>query len=378
MVKNLFFGREKEIGIVVIISIIVSSNGLLFFLQNAIEVDLRRTTFERQRDLQLQSTKAIAQHIESDVSLVLSMLNGLAYSLYLQQGELGSERTIALLEETYANSNLTIDRLFILDNDDIMVARLASKPSEFFLGEDFSFRSWVKETRSSLSPVFSGYFERLGNYREFITYPIISRETGEYFGMLVTSIPTIPFFSHYGNVQRIDTQFLVAFDKKGTILAAGASNDLVGKDFFGEDVQQFVNHNEILNDLTRDLLSGKSGYGVYDYGEGERLTTQYPVFVNGSPEFLIQIVTPTSEIYAKIGEVLSIQQVRILSLIVVASTVAIAVLVILLKKWNIILAKEVKRRTQELEESYEQMKNYIGRVQAELQKEKAKKGHSIA
>jgi hypothetical protein len=378
MVKNLFFGREKEIGIVVIISIIVSSNGLLFFLQNAIEVDLRRTTFERQRDLQLQSTKAIAQHIEADVSLVLSMLNGLANSLYLQQGELGSERTTALLEETYTNSNLTIDRLFVLDNDDIMVASLASKPSEFFLGEDFSFRSWVKETRSSLSPVFSGYFERLGNYREFITYPIISRETGEYFGMLVTSIPTIPFFSHYGNVQRIDTQFLVAFDKKGTILAAGASNDLVGKDFFGEDVQQFVNHNEILNDLTRDLLSGKSGYGVYDYGEGERLTTQYPVFVNGSPELFIQIVTPTSEIYAKIGEVLSIQQVRILSLIVIASTVAIAVLVILLKKWNIILAKEVKRRTQELEESYEQMKNYIGQVQAELQKEKAKKSHSIA
>jgi hypothetical protein len=376
MVKNLFFGREKEIGIVVIISIIVSSNGLLFLLQNTIEVDLRRTTFEQQRDLQLQSTKEIAQHIESDVTLVLSMLNGLANSFYLQQGELGSERTTKLLEETYATSNLTIDRLFVLDNDDIMVASLASKPSEFFLGEDFSFRSWVRETRSSLSPVFSGYFERLGIYREFITYPIISRETGEYFGMVVTSIPTIPFFSHYGNVERIDTQFLVAFDKNGTILAAGASNDLVGKDFFGEDVQQSVNHNEILNDLTRDLLSGKSGYGVYDYGEGERLTTQYPVFINGSPEFFIQIVTPTSEIYAKINEVLSIQQVRVLPLIVIASTVAIAVLVILLKKWNIILAKEVKRRTQELEESFEQMKNYIGQVQAELQKEKAKKSRS--
>jgi hypothetical protein len=376
MVKNLFFGREKEIGIVLTISIIVSSNGLLFFLQNAIEVDLRMTTFEGQRELQLQSTKEIAQHIESDVTLVLSMLNGLANSLYLQQGELGSERTTRLLEETYANSNLTIDRLFVLDNDDIMVASLASKPSEFFLGEDFSFRSWVKETRSSLSPVFSGYFERIGIYREFITYPIISRESGEYFGMVVTSIPTIPFFSHYGNVERIDTQFLVAFDKKGTILAAGASNDLVGKDFFGEDVQQFVNHNEILNNLTRDLLSGKSGYGVYDYGNGETLTTQYPIFINGSPEFFIQIVTPTSEMYAKIDEVLSIQQVRIVPLIVAASTVAIAVLVILLKKWNIILAREVKRRTRELEDSYEEMKKYIAQVQTELQKEKGKKSHN--
>lgn len=375
MVKNLFFGREKEIGIVLIISIIVSSNGLLFFLQNALEVELRMTTFERQRDLQLQSTKEIAQHIESDVTLVLSMLNGLANSLYLQQGELGSERTTRLLEETYARSNLTIDRLFVLNNDDIMVASLASRPSEFFLGEDFSFRSWIKETRSSLSPVFSGYFERIGIYREFITYPIISRETGEYFGMVVTSIPTVPFFSHYGNVERIDTQFLVALDKKGTILAAGASNDLVGKDYFGEDVQQFVNHNQILNNLTRDLLSGKSGYGVYDYGEGERLSTQYPVFINGSPEFFIQIVTPTSEIYSKIDEVLSIQQVRILPLVVIASTVAIAILVILLKKWNIILAREVKRRTKELEDSYEEMKKYIAQVQTELQKEKGKRSH---
>jgi hypothetical protein len=372
MVKNLFSGREKQLGIILIISIIVSSNGLLFLLQNAIEVDLRRTAFEQQRDLQLQSTKEIAQHIESDVTLVLSMLNGLANSLYLQQGELGSERTTTLLEQTYANSNLTIDSLFVLDNDDIMVSSLASKPSEFVLGEDLSFRSWVKETRSSLSPVFSAYFQRLGIYREFITYPIISRETGEYFGMLITSIPTIPFFSHYGKFERIDTQFLVAFDKNGIILANGANISLVGADFFGEDVQQFVNHNEILNDLTRDLLSGKSGYGVYDYGKGETLTTQYPIFINGSPEFFIQIVTPTLEIYAKIDEVFSIQQVRILPLIVVASTVAIAILIILLKKWNIILAREVKRRTQELEESHEQMINYIEEVQTELQKYQTK------
>jgi hypothetical protein len=376
MVKNPFLGKEKEIGIVLIISIIVSSNGLLFFLQNAIEADLRMTAFELQRDLQLQSTKEIAQHIESDVTLVLSMLNGLANSVYLQQGELGSERTTRLLEDTYANSNLTIDRLFVLDNDDVMVASLASTPSEFFLGEDFSFRSWVKETKSSLSPVFSGYFERIGIYREFISYPIISRETGEYFGMVVTSIPTISFFSHYGNLELIDSQ-LLAFDKQGTVLAASMNNELVGKDFFGEDVQQFVNHNEILNNLTRTLLSGKSGYGVYDYGSGEILTTQYPVFINGSPEFFIQILMPTSEIYAKIDEVLSIQQVRILTLIVAASTVAIVVLVILLKKWNIILAKEVKRRTKELEDSYEEMKKYITRVQTELQKERVRKNRDI-
>jgi hypothetical protein len=376
MVKKLFFGREKEIGIILIISIIVSSNGLLFYLQNAIERDLRMTTFERQKQLQLQSTKGIAQHIESDVTLVLSMLNGLANSLYLQQGELGSENTTNLLEEIYNAYDLTIDRLFVLDKDDVIVASLASKPSEFFLGQDFSFRSWVKETRSALTPVFSGYFERASIFREFITYPIINRQSGVYLGMIVTSVPTVSFFAHYGNVERINTQFLVAYNKQGTILAAGASNDLVGKDFFGEDVQQFVNHNQVLNNLTRNLFSGKSGYAVYDYGEGERLTTQYPIFVNGSPEFFIQIVTPTSEIYVKIDEVLSIQRVKILPLIVIASTIAIALLIILLKKWNIILAREVKRRTLELEESYDEMKRYMEQVKGELNKVRPKKGYS--
>ena len=62
-----------------------------------------------------------------------------------------SERTTALLEQTYANYNLTIDSLFVLDKDDIMVASLASKPSELVLGEDFSFREAAKESRSSHS-----------------------------------------------------------------------------------------------------------------------------------------------------------------------------------------------------------------------------------
>ena len=69
-----------------------------------------------------------------------------------------------------------------------------------------------------------------------------------------------------------------------------------------------------------------------------------------------------------VNNVLSVQQVRMFSLFVAASTVAIVVLVILLRKWNIILRREVKRRTQELEESYEEMKRYLEVVLKELKK----------
>jgi len=60
--------------------------------------------------------------------------------------------------------------------------------SNTFLGVDFSFRDWVKETKISLSPVFSNGYD--GAYRVFITIPIINRDTGRYIGIVETSIPT--------------------------------------------------------------------------------------------------------------------------------------------------------------------------------------------
>ena len=177
--------------------------------------------------------------------------------------------------------------------------------------------------------------------------------------MIVTSIPTIPFFAHYGNVQDISSKFLVVFDKNGLMLANGASETLVGQNFFDNYTQDFINHNKILNNVTQNLLDGQPGFAVYDYGRGERLTTQYPAFINNQSTFFIQVVTPTSEIYSKIDNALSEHRAEIVSLSTIASIIAISILVILLRKWNVILRREVKRRTQELEDSYNEMKHYV-------------------
>jgi len=363
---RLLLGKEREIGIISIISIIVCSNGLLFYIQNITADDLKKSVFEQEKQLQIQSTKDIALHIGSDINLVMSMLYGLANSYYVQT-ELGGDKTTKLLDDAYNAHSPTIDRLFILDKDNIMVNSLSARSSEFSLGEDFSLREWVKQTKSSLMPVFSyGDFERQQIFREFISYPIKNRDTGQYMGMLVTSIPTIPFFAHYGNVQDLNSKFLVVYDKNGTMLANGASETLVGQNFFGDYAQKFINHNKVLNTLTRNLLAGESGLAVYDYGRGEILTTQYPAYVDNRPLFFIQIVTPTSEIYSKINSALSVQRTEIVSLSVTASVVAIAVLIILLGKWNIILRREVKRRTKELEESYDDMKRYLQEVLKEV------------
>jgi hypothetical protein len=365
---KLLAGKDREIAIISIMFIIILSNGLLFYFQNLTENEIRNNLFEQEKERQIQATREITQHVGSDISLVMGMLDGLGNSIYLQQGQLSSDNARKLLQEKYVQFNNTIDRLFILNKDNIMTLSLAPTGSDTFLNSDFSFRDWVIETRSMLHPVFSGGFESVGVYREFITIPIINRETNQYIGIAGAAIRTENFFAHYGNINDINSQFLVAYDKDGIMLANGANRNLVGQNFFEDTTQQFIRHNEILNNLTRNLLAGNPGAAVYDYGNGERLTTQYPILVDGKPTYYLQIVTPTSQIYSVVNNVLSMQNLKMFSLFGGASTIAIVVLAVLLRQWNVILKRAVKRRTMELEESFEEMKHYLEQVLKEVKK----------
>ncbi|MDQ6865339.1 MAG: hypothetical protein M3044_16125, partial [Thermoproteota archaeon] len=76
------------------------------------------------------------------------------------------------------------------------------------------------------------------------------------------------------------------------------------------------------------MLAGNPTAGIYDYGKGERLTTGYPIFVNGNATFFVQVVTPTSQIYSIVNNVLSVQRIKMFSFFAAASTVAIVVLII--------------------------------------------------
>ena len=129
---------------------------------------------------------------------------------------------------------------------------------------------------------------------------------------------------------------------------------MVGKNFFGEFTQKFINHNPVLNNLSRILFAGNDGYGVYDYGRGERLTTQFPVFINGVAKYFVQVVTPTQQIYSQINDVLFTQRIETFTLLA-GTTAAIVVLIIFLIKWSNTLQSEVKRRTIELESSLTQL-----------------------
>ena len=344
----------RGFGILAVILIIISSYTLFFYFQNRTHEQLNLQLFEEQKDRQQGSTQQIANHMGSDLTLILSILDGISNSKYLQDGQFYGQEIQQLAAEKYAQMSDRADSLFVLNNQDIVVSgagNLTSGRSTIApIGNDLSFRPWVRETHDTSKPVFSEGFEHLGEYRVIITNPVIDRETKQYLGLVGVSIPTVRFFEHYGNVYDINTQFLVALDKKGTLLAAGADQSLVGLDFFGETTQNFVNHNPTLNRITTELLQGTAGFGIYNYGKGERLTTYQPIYVAGNPAYFLQVVTPTDTIYSQIGPILS-QESGKLALLLAGPTGASAILIIFLVLWNSSLGKEVKKRTKELQET---------------------------
>jgi hypothetical protein len=379
MIKINPAGRNiRKIALVLIVLIVSFSFASLFFIKDITKQEIETRIFEEQKARQMEYTKLISTHMSSDLERVIAMTNGLGYSVYVQEREYSSPALKELMQEEFGKYNNTINRLFILDNNDVMTVGLA-KEREPLVGSDLSFRDWVKKTRESNSTVFSDGFERQGLYRIFISNPVFDRLSGEYIATIGASVLADPFFSFYKNIENFEEGFLVSYNKDGDLLYNGLNKSLVGLNFFGPEVQDAINNNEVVNNLTKSLITfAEPSYAVYDYGAGERINTQQPVLVNGEPQYFLQVITPATQIYSQIQDALYLEEVKIY-LLLVGTLAAIVVLVFILVEWNHILQREVKRRTtelhesetkaRELEDSYDAMKNYLQEVMKEIKRE---------
>lgn len=343
--------RIYKIGIISVISIVIFSFALFYYIQTVTENNLRNNLMAEQIDRQRAASVSMSQHIGSDLSMVMTVLDGLTNSLYIQNGNIYDvKNTNGLLIDKYGLIDNIIDKIFVLDKNDIVTAGLSKAGMDRYLGADFSQREWVKDAKQNQTVVFSKGFERQGIYSIYIAVPIINREDGHYVGLIGATIPTERFFARYGNVHDINSQFLVIFDKDGTILAVGADRSLVGKDFFGPTVQNFIDHNEVLNNLTRTLLKGNSAYAIYDYGRTERINTAQPIIVGNKPTYFLEVVTPTKTVFSKMSDTLFTERLKGYSLLV-AVFASVGSLTIFLLKWSNTMEKEVVKRTNALNKS---------------------------
>ncbi len=349
-------GKAKILATVSIVLIILISYGLFFYLQSTNETNTRNSIFEQQKALQMQSTQALSQRISSDLNSVMASLQGLAYSSYLQQGDLSSDKTKSLLQEIYfqINNITTADRLFIINKNCIVIDNIVQPGQKNFVGTNVSSINWIRKATITRTPIFSnGYSALDGKYRIAISYPIINRETKQYMGIVGTSVPAIQLFEHYGNIFDIKSQYLAVLDRNSDHLIHPL-NSFIGKPFFGNYTQQVTGHNNILNGLIRTVMNGKSDFAVYNFKNSDRLTTGFPIVLGEKPTYFVFVITPMSIIYSQIDKAISTDRIEMF-LLLVGTTAAIAILAIFLIRWSNALDNEVKRRTKELESANKQL-----------------------
>ena len=352
-----FISQSVKKTVLIFTIIIISISFLLFFYfqqktEQSIKDNILAQQIQNQKDLGI----SLAQHIQSDFNLIMAKLEGLSHSTYIQSGDFQSNDTRNFLQNYYRviNSSSPVDRLFILDANGVNKVDMIPKGQHSFVGMNFSYRSWVQETKSTLMPQFSDSFVgRDGKYRIAITYPIIIKNSFgsiNYAGLVGAVIPTKELFGYYGNIYNIQLKYLSVLDSKGLLLTHPIPS-LIGKPFYGDYFQNMSKHNKVLNNLIgTTVFSGKPSSAIYNFVNGERFTTGNPILLNGKPQYSVFIITPTSTIYSKIDCIISNERLEMLSLI--AGIIgAIMILILFLIRMNSILDKNIKERTKELEES---------------------------
>jgi signal transduction histidine kinase len=366
---SLLFRLRKPLVTSIIISILIFSIafGLYFFFRGSAEHSIRELLFDQQKQRQVESTKSLSEQIESDLDRVIMRLELLAREPALQNGELGTQEASELLKqaESDINSQITsIDTLGLLNSSNIL-ANISPDEYRKYIGLDRSQTEYVQEVNRSWQPyISSGFTGALGRYIIAIGVPITNLETGRHVGIITTAPLTIQFFERYGNILNINTQYILAVDGNGKYLTA-APPELVGKDFFGEEVQNLMNGNPDVYRLYENAVrSGEPGSAVFDAGFGERFATAYPVVYGPQGQIMTVILsTPTAAIYSEIENALFVQKLQTI-IILIAATSAISALIFFILRRNVALERKVEERTSELRTANEEL-----RIHDKVQKE---------
>jgi signal transduction histidine kinase len=338
--------------------IISISFALFFYFQHQTESEIKESIFEKQQNNQIDKTKAIAENVESTLNLIMAKLEGLSTSEVLQQGNFQSANAGELLNDRFEQINdiTPIDRLFLIDKNGTSKMNVAKKGLPPYIGVNFHHFEWIRELKDSLSPAFSDIYTGIdGKHKIGLAYPVVVNSTkGGHIGSIVVVMPASEFFKHFGNIYDIRSPYLSVLDSKAVQIVHPLP-ELVGKPFFGEEIQEITGHNEGLNNHLKTVLGeGKPSSLIYNFKNDERLNTGYPIILNGVPHYSLFVISPTSNIYSKINEIILTERLQMFSLIA-GIAAAITILILFLTRWNNMLDKEVKFRTKELEESNKQI-----------------------
>jgi signal transduction histidine kinase len=360
---SLLLRLKKPLLASIIISFLIFSIafGSYFFFRGSAENNVRELLFEQQKQRQIENTRSLSEQVESDLDRVIMRLQLLAREPALQNEELDTQEASNLLKQTESdiNSQITlIDTLGLLNSSNILV-NIAPDEYRKYIGLDRSTTEYVQEVNRSWQPyISSGFTGALGRYIIAIGVPITNLETGKHVGIITTAPLTIQFFERYGNILNIHTQYILALDRNGKYLTA-VPQELVGKDFFGEEIQKLTNGNQDIYRLYENAVKyGQPGSTVFDAGAGEHFATAYPVVYGRQGQVMsIILSTPTAAIYSEIENALFIQKLQTIIILTAAASATSALIFFILRR-NTALQRKIDERTSELRTANEELRNH--------------------
>src|SRR5919112_6120430 len=103
-----FLSQSVKKTVIIFTIIIISISFLLFFyFQQQTEQSIKDNILAQQIQNQKDLTKSLAQHIQSDLNLIMAKLQGLALSTHLQSRDFESNDTKSLVQKYYSQINST-------------------------------------------------------------------------------------------------------------------------------------------------------------------------------------------------------------------------------------------------------------------------------
>jgi len=358
-----------------------------FYLQQQNEKDALNGLLAQHISLQNQSGKSIANSISSDLNSLLMMIKNVAQMESMKNivknepavtngNENTSSYILGFLQDQIDNAYIDLskkaDRLYVLDKDDVVIESFAPPGEDQFIGLDLSFRDYVNQTKETKLPVFSDLFNGAdGINRITITYPILNNteyfgqdidllrlednqttrtaSSDTYLGLVAASVPVFQLFERYGNIFNVENQYLVGYDKNGTVMVSPRT-EYIGKNFLSPEIQKATDRSEVYNRIVTQIINGTQDQGLYTTDLGERYNTAFPILADNKTVYGLSVVTPTNSIYENINEVMRNERIQS-ALLLTTMLAGVIIIFIIFRNWNKDLGNEVEKRTLELYES---------------------------
>ena len=355
---NTFAGRRPYI---LVALAVISAYAMFIYLQSLHEENISNRLLQDQRTRQELLVQSITQNIGSDLDRSLQRIKALSETLRLSI-PLGHD-LINQSQTVFSDirSIAPFNELFIVYKDGTgirMFGRSVGNTTESFAVTPFNitngqkvFRSFIQDSFAEKRTQFSSGYNMDGQWKVAITVPIFDFSKSAYVGLIGISIPTLDLVERYGNVLDTTKLRLVFYDKNATLLAGyPLSNSIIGKSLFSPENQKIISDSgrPLVNNLFRKIISGQEYTAEFDVGDGSRLVSGSPIYIDAKPIYYLNIATPFSQILSPVQDLLHTE--LLLNVVVlIAFTATMSYLIFIMSQWGNKMNKEVQKRTHEIE-----------------------------